>query len=833
MAKDIKFNVRLTIDGKEQIISATTNAKQFQKGLDKAKSSADQLRDRLITFNQASESFKGVRDSLKELTEAMGGLAAGAQKAQVVSKKLEEVMRQRMGATKEDVASINEVITAQKELGVIGGTVQKNGAQQVATFLTQASSIRVLLPAMNDLLAQQKGVNATQEDAYGIANLMGKAMQGQTSALRRVGITFSEAEAKVLKYGNESERAAMLAQVITNNVGHMNAELAKTSAGKLKQMENSLAGIKSKLGGVIQNWLPFVSIASQTATLATSLLSLAASARAAGASLLAVVTSSRAYAAATVLSRMATARIITALRTYTSVSYVSAAATRLLSGAIRGLMVATGVGIAIAGVTMLIEALMSKSEKTKDTLVNLRDVQEQERATLQDTRAALELNIAKLHDFNGTKQQENKVVQEMNQTYGSTMGYFSSVSDWYKALTANSKAYCDQMVNETRLRSLANKAAELEQNIHDIRYDENGKARKYSTKRQKQVDTSKPSHYVDAGDGVMVPVYDNIKELPSDLDKANTKIRQMQSVVSDIKKQMQDTARAAATITMPVAGAKQAPDLTTTTTAPKTPKEKVEKALQALDLQEAQSQVAVSKPGALQDIGGFDDIAQLRINKVEALKAQAERMRELFEAGVIPATAAQQAIDGINKELDTLGARKVTIDVDAAKLEETRTKTKDAASAIAKMGSSLAGLGDAVGLPALNIVGTMAQAVANMVLSYSQALTQSAAFGPWGWLAFGATGLVQLVSMISTVKNVGKFAAGGIAYGPTLGLFGEYAGASSNPEVVAPLDRLRSMLQPQSINPANFTFEVKGDRLVAVLANTTRTSRRATNIRLN
>lgn len=831
MAKDIKFNVRLTIDGKEQIVTATTNAKQLQKGLNQARSSADQLRNRLIAFNQASESFKGVRDSLKELTEAMGGLAAGAQNAQVVSKKLEEVMRQRMNATKEDVASINEVIAAQKELGVIGGSVQKNGAQQVATFLTQASSIRVLLPAMNDLLAQQKGVNATQEDAYGIANLMGKAMQGQTSALRRVGITFSEAEAKVLKYGNESERAAMLAQVITNNVGHMNAELAKTSAGKLKQMEIALAGVKAKLGGVVQNWLPYVSIASQTTVFATSLLSLAASARSAGATLLAVVTSSRAYAAATALSRLATARIITALRTYTSVNYVSAGATRLLTGAIRGLMIATGVGVAIAGVTLLIEALTSKTEEAKDAAVSLRDVQEQERATLRDTRAALELNIAKLHDFNGTKKQENALVQEMNQTYGATMGYFASVAQWYKALTANSKAYCDQMVNETRLRSLANKAAELEQNIHDTRFDENGKARKYSTRREMQQVVTGQTF---APNGDIIPQYE-YKEVAgsSDLDKANAKIKQMQAAVGSIKKQMQETASAAANIKMPVKGTQTAPNITDTTVTPKAGAAKETKAPLVPNLSELQSVVAVSKPGALQDVGGFDDIAQLRIAKVEALRAQAQRLQELFGAGVIPAQQTQQAIDGINKSLDTLGAKRVEIDVDTAKLEETRSKTQGAANAIAKMGSALGNLGDAVGLPALNIVGTMAQAVANMVLSYSQALTQSAALGPWGWLAFGATGLAQLASMVSTVKSVGKFAAGGIAYGPTLGLFGEYAGASNNPEVVAPLDKLRGMLRPSGISPANFTFEVKGDRLVSVLANTTRTTRRATGIRLN
>jgi|TARA_Y100000052_G_scaffold27487_1_gene35689 hypothetical protein len=42
--------------------------------------------------------------------------------------------------------------------------------------------------------------------------------------------------------------------------------------------------------------------------------------------------------------------------------------------------------------------------------------------------------------------------------------------------------------------------------------------------------------------------------------------------------------------------------------------------------------------------------------------------------------------------------------------------------------------------------------------------------------------------------NVGNFANGGIISGPTLGLMGEYAGANSNPEVVAPLSKLKSMI---------------------------------------
>lgn len=43
-------------------------------------------------------------------------------------------------------------------------------------------------------------------------------------------------------------------------------------------------------------------------------------------------------------------------------------------------------------------------------------------------------------------------------------------------------------------------------------------------------------------------------------------------------------------------------------------------------------------------------------------------------------------------------------------------------------------------------------------------------------------------------SSVRKFASGGIISGPTMGLMGEYAGASNNPEVVAPLNTLKKYL---------------------------------------
>ena len=66
---------------------------------------------------------------------------------------------------------------------------------------------------------------------------------------------------------------------------------------------------------------------------------------------------------------------------------------------------------------------------------------------------------------------------------------------------------------------------------------------------------------------------------------------------------------------------------------------------------------------------------------------------------------------------------------------------------------------------------------------------------------------------------VAAFANGGIVSGPTLGLMGEYAGARSNPEVIAPLDKLKNMIgdrQAQQVNVGG-EFRLQGQDLVVAL----------------
>lgn len=165
--------------------------------------------------------------------------------------KLTEIYRARMGASKEAAQSTMELASALQKEGVIGDEVTISGAQQLATFAKYPGTVDKLLPAMDNLLAQQKGVNATTDDAVNIGNLMGKVLMGQTGALKRVGISFTDAQEQVLKYGTEEEKAATLAQVINDNVGNMNAELAKTPSGQMAQLSNTMGDIKEEIGAAL------------------------------------------------------------------------------------------------------------------------------------------------------------------------------------------------------------------------------------------------------------------------------------------------------------------------------------------------------------------------------------------------------------------------------------------------------------------------------------------------------------------------------------------------------------------------------------------------------
>lgn len=75
---------------------------------------------------------------------------------------------------------------------------------------------------------------------------------------------------------------------------------------------------------------------------------------------------------------------------------------------------------------------------------------------------------------------------------------------------------------------------------------------------------------------------------------------------------------------------------------------------------------------------------------------------------------------------------------------------------------------------------------------------------------------------IANVAKIASFAQGGIVYGETFARVGEYANARSNPEVIAPLDKLKTILGQNSLSSGQVKFIIEGDALTGVLHNYSR-----------
>lgn len=435
-----------TIEGITKVAQGAKS--KLQEAASGAESSAHRAagvrKELLLQAANVSQLYVGLRSAVSGLQGVLGSYAEAYSNAAVASKKLEVVMRQRMDATDEDIKSIKAVTTAQKELGIISGSVQNAGAQQVSTFLTQASTLRTLIPAMNNLLAQQKGVNATQEDAVSIGNLMGKAMQGQTSALRRVGITFTEAEEQILKYGSESERAATLAKVITNNVGEMNAKLAQTDAGKMKQLQNYIGGIKAKIGSIVVGLQPYLAAASQVAILVSSFGQLYNVVRVAGVGLLGF---GRTLLGCINIQKIAS----TVSLAFAFVQKGLAAAfgiSTVAAGALTAALLALGAALIIGPIIWgIVEACRAYSSSSNDAGVKTRQLAESQqaiarahqRATESTAENILVINTLskRVHDNNVKLSERKKALERLKQL---VPGYLASYTKEGKLINDNTQA---------------------------------------------------------------------------------------------------------------------------------------------------------------------------------------------------------------------------------------------------------------------------------------------------------------------------------------------------------------------------------------------------------
>ena len=223
-------------------------------------------------------------------------------------------------------------------------------------------------------------------------------------------------------------------------------------------------------------------------------------------------------------------------------------------------------------------------------------------------------------------------------------------------------------------------------------------------------------------------------------------------------------------------------------------------------------------------------------NGIEGVDIPAdELMSKIIGDGAdIPDETWQKLQDEINAKLAEMGIEPIKINFETGNLEkvvkDTKTTTKEwqaASTAISAVGNAMNQIED----PAAKVLGTIAQAIATMALSYSQAALATAPSG-WGWIAFAATGMATMLSSIAAIKSATETHAGGGFIGgnslsgdnilmPINGGNGGYAGLSSGELVLnrAQQGVLASALNDNDHDGGNARPYVSGEQIYLGLNN--------------
>lgn len=1009
MSNEVRFNIRLHIDGKEKVVTATAAVDNLRRVVNEAKGATGALQEQLINTNQIVEKWNNVSNAIGQLSSVLndftaesrsfgGAMAAANTMAgksgddfaklkeqvaelshevpvardelanglyQVISNGVPEdnwiaFLNKSARASVGGMADLGETVkvtsTIIKNYGLdwdAAGSIQdkiqltaKNGvtsfeqlAQALPRVTSQASTLGVSIDELMATFSTLTGVSGnTAEVSTQLAAIFTALIKPSSEAAemaQQMGIQFDAAAIKAAGgmeqflvsldksvkqyaassgmleqeiYGKlfgsaESLRAltpltGKLAEKFREDVADMKNSagtidktfdiLSSTGAAKLQLINNKLGEYSDMLQSSIGNVLPYINVAAQMATGAAAAVSLSKSFN-----LLAV--SSK-------LAKTVVAMFSPIVEVCSATMRGAAVSATTLKLAIRSLMISTGVGIAIVALTEAINYLMNSSDDAAKSVDKLSEAEQKAKMTHQQTaqqiasvRSEMMQNIAALKNFKGSKEQEKAMVQQMNTKYGEAMGYYSTVSQWYQTLTANSKAYCNQMINEITIRNLANQAADLQQQRYDYTHDKNGRTKKFSTENKKEKVKAQKGDLGAHYEGGVLYKYVT-KAGTSQKAEADKVVTNLYRQEQNIKKRMEALVRQNQNISYKhtVGYSATPPTLNTSkgsggnargggnTNTGNTPvvtdgkkalegsidwyEEKINEKQKELNAtaDKATARALNAEMEGLQrqlymlkvDIG-IEEVPKLDVKAFTVnLKAQLDEGMEAMRQRLSDKPLViNTEVEAKARDYDHISS---LFNIDVSNFESVRTGLADingisdsTAKGMAVAGASCKMLGSALqqlgGDSAAAKAGMVAAAIGQFVLSFAQAMSTCKT---WiDWLAFGISGTAQLTSIISTIS---QFATGGIVGGNQTSGDKVLVRVNSGEMILNAAQQARlfaiangAAVQGVSVNTAGLqgigggisatlgiNGRLRGRDIVMAVANETRSNRRRSNIKI-
>lgn len=887
MANKVTFEIE--IKGSSEVKTVTVDAQQLASAFSEVRAEVKELDSKMVSLSSGINVLEAMSDAIGQLHGTLSSLTSAYTQQEVAETRLAQAMRNTMGASDEEIQSIKDLAAEQQKIGIVGDEVQLAAAQELATYLELSDSLKTIIPVMNDMIAQQLGLGASAESATQIASMLGKVMNGQTEALSRYGYKFDDAQKQILQFGTESERAAVLAQVVSDAVDGMNEELAKTDSGRQQQLANTMGDIKEKCGQVVSAIMPLVTLISSFSTLALNVTKLTKYFGQLNIESIKTKVESMALAVAQ-KTQAAAARIL-------GVSEEAAAfATGKLKTQILLLQSAMtfGLALAIQGIISLIVRLTSKSNTASEAVEELDDATDAFKNTSSQMRSELSMEIVALEDLIKQKGKEGEKVEELNSKYGEAFGYHKTAAEWYDVLTTKSSEYCKMLGYEAKAKVLAAKSGDKQVELDSI--EERMKMLETAGQNQMTVTTVNQSitgttfNVQETEYGKLYRQAESLRKEISGLDAEFKKcMGSAAALASEVNGSANDAASSIDWQKMSLSDlSKKIQEQEASVKSLAGTEDKEAFAAENNILKQMQAREASLKSMVGLPTSGGGTSSNSLSSDIESYRTSVERavqVNQTFYSGKADILAQLDAMkSGITQIIGKYGAESDTVkalikeygtlrDAMRGALEplpelkpiktEAKTdkgggladrnekinikvtgeeKVKKATSNLSALGDVMSSLSGAVGENAAswltwisNLISAVAAAIpaiASLVAAKKQDVNANIAESTTGGASAVADipyvgpimAVAAVASILAAFASIPKFATGGIAYGPTLGLFGEYSGAANNPEVVAPLDRLRALIGTTDSGFSRVDFRIRGRDLVSI--NNRETSRR-------
>ena len=376
--------------------------------------------------------------------------------------------------------SVDELMATFSTLTGVSGNTAEVSTQLAAIFTA------LIKPSSEAIeMAQQMGIQfdaAAIKASGGMSNFIAQLDRDVKSYAQSSGMLEQEIYGRL--FGSaESLRAltpltTQLADKFQENVSAMANSvgtisdsfdtMVESDSAKLQLLQNRFGTLTDFIQSAVGSLRPYVNIGSQVVSSLSSIAQLAVAMQSLGIATKLIsgvsAVSNRIRLVSVSVSRL----LLAALRGETVGATTAAVATRALSLAIKGLLISTGVGVAVLALASAFNYLSGEEEKVSAVS---EEVLNAEKAGL-DASARMQATLAEetssLRALIQSKKDTSVAIQQLNEKYGEVFGNHQTAAAWYDVLTQKSQAYVRQIGYEAQARELsvllAKKEMELEAN---------------------------------------------------------------------------------------------------------------------------------------------------------------------------------------------------------------------------------------------------------------------------------------------------------------------------------------------------------------------------------